>query len=94
MESSLIGVTNVYIVCRMKPPGPKVDHSRCTTWGCTANRPVQKALRMPGCDGVNCKTEKLDEGRMVKWISDGKTPLVTWTDANGMEFSAHDLKKD
>ena len=49
---------------------------------------------MPGCDGVNCKTEKLDEGRMVKWISDGKTHLVTWTDANGIEFSAHDLKKD
>ena len=94
MESTLIGVANAYLICRMKPPKPKVDHSKCTIWSCIAIRSVQTALHMGCCNGVNCKTDKIDEAQLVKWISQGKTPLVTLTDARGMECSAHDLKKE
>ncbi len=94
MESTLIRVTHVYLMCRMKPPKPEADHSKCTIWSCIANRPVHTALHMGGCNGVNCKTDKIDEAQMVEWISQGKTPLVTLTDARGMEHSAHDLNKE
>ncbi|KAM0801661.1 hypothetical protein BDR22DRAFT_820377 [Usnea florida] len=94
MEATLNGVTNVYLICRTMPPKPKADHSGCTTWGCTAVKPAQTALHMGGCDGVNCQTDKLDELQMVEWISQGKTPLVALTDAIGMKYFGHDLKKD
>lgn len=94
MEATLTRVTTVFLISNMKPPRPEVDHSQCTTWGCTAKKPLQNALHMSGCDAVDCKTDRLDEGRMVEWIRGGKTPLVTLTDATGMEYSAYDLKKD
>ena len=94
MEATLTGVTSVFLISNMKPPKPEVNHSQCTNRVCTAKKPFQKALHVFGCDGVDCKTDRLDEGRMVEWIRSGKTPLVTLTDATGMEYSAYDLEKD
>lgn len=94
MEATLSGVSNVYLVCKMKPPNPNVDHSCCTSWGCTASKPTQLALHMQGCVGVNCTTNELDERWMVKCIRDGQTPLVTWTQARGMQHTAKNLEKD
>ncbi|MCJ1372921.1 hypothetical protein MMC20_004147 [Loxospora ochrophaea] len=94
LESTLVGVTNAYFVSRMKPPKPKVDHSDCNAWVCVAKRPMQTALHMGSCDGSNCKTDKIDEAKLVEWINQGKTPLVTFKEATGMECSPHDLKKE
>ena len=93
MEATLIRVTNAYLVSRMKPPKPTIDHAICTTLECNAEKPFRTALHMPGCD-KNCKTESLNEDEMVKWISNGKTPLVILKDATGMEKRASDLKKE
>lgn len=93
MEATLIGVANVYLVCKIKPREPKADHSQCTTFGCNAKIPIQTALHVRGCDGVNCETAKLNEEKMVKTIRAGQTPLITVTDARGVDYCAHDLKK-
>ena len=94
LESTLSGVTKVYFICRMKPPTPKVDHSKCTIWSCIANRPVHMALHVDGCNGLNCKKDSIDEARLVEWISQGKTPLLTLTDTREMEYSAQDLNTE
>ena len=57
-------------------------------------RPAHTALHVDDCSGADCKKHKIDEARLVEWISQGKTPLVKLTDTTGMEYSAHDLNKE
>lgn len=90
MEATLPGVTNVYFACSMKLPEPTAEHSNCTTKGCIAHKPLQTALHLSGCDG-GCKTYQSDEGELVKWINEDKTPLIVWTDADRVKVSAHDM---
>ena len=60
---------------------------------CVAPKQPQTALHMGGCGG-KCKTDNIDETKLVGWISQDKTPLVMWTEAKGMECTAFDLKKE
>lgn len=92
IESRRHGVANIYLVCKMKPPKPDLNHAACTIWGCEAPIQAQTALHMGGCGG-KCKTSKIDEANLVEWISQDKTPLILWTEARGMECSAFDLKE-
>ena len=92
IESKRHGVTNAYLICKTKPPKPDINHSACTIWGCVASIHPQTALHMGGCGG-KCKTNGIDETKLVEWISQDKTPLVRWTEEKGMECSAHDLKQ-
>ena len=91
IESRRHGVTAIYLICKMKPPKPDSNHAPCTIWGCVAPTQPQTALHMSGCGG-KCKTDKIDETKLVEWISQDKIPLVLWTEARGMECTAHDLK--
>ena len=92
IESRRHGVAAIYLVCKMKPPKPDSNHAPCTIWGCVAQIQPETALHMGGCGG-KCKTDKIDETKLVEWISQDKTPLVLWTEARGMECTAYDLKE-
>ena len=92
IESRRHAVTAIYLVCKLNPPKPDSNHALCTIWGCVAPTPHQTALHMSGCGG-KCKTERIDETELVKWISQDKTPLILWTEERGMECRAHDLKE-
>ena len=92
MEATFVGVSIAYLACRVKPPIPDLDHSKCSIWECTAQRPVQTTLHMDGCD-ESCKTDRMEEAQLVDAIKQEKTPLVMLTDAERMEHIFVDLKK-
>ena len=93
MEATLPGVSNVYLMCRMNPPEPTADHSQCTIWECVAKKPTQTAFHMGDCY-EDCKLRRMNEIDLIQAVKEDKTPLITLTDANGLAYSYHDLKKD
>ena len=98
IESTISEVSIIYCISQLKPLVLcNLDtHKDCSMRECIAgeiNPCIQIALHLC-CNGGHCKCEGGDKTQLVKWIEEGKTPLVRWTDEKGLEFEAFDLSVD